>query len=182
MNNFNLGTDEYEKLICEALNKKILNKIESDSNKSWTKAVFEILSECKNKNTKIACSSLQEENRDCGEWLFDYVEYTESLEIELSNGLYNILSEIILVVECEWEFYKNQNYFMNLKYDFEKLLVAKSNYRLFIFEGNSIEMIQKTILDLKYIAKNFSKLNKNERILFAGWEKGKEFYFDILIK
>lgn len=174
--------DNFEKNICQNLNKNILSKTETDSNRSWTKALFEILNECKSLGSKIACSSLSFENRDCGEWLFDYVEYKENLCIKLLNGEYNILSDINLVVECEWDFFRNKDYFLNIKYDFEKLLLAKSNHRLFVFEGKSIEFIENTILDLKLIANRFDKFEKNERILFAGWLKEKEFYFDIFIK
>ena len=178
--NSNSKLDNYEFELCENLN-QILYKIKGDTNKFWTIAVFEILSKNKKDNNKIACSKLESSLKDCGEWLFDYVEYSEN-EINFNNVIYSVLSDIHLIVECEWNFYKKENYFIDLKYDFEKLLVGKSNYRLFIFENDNLERAKEIINNLKIIALNFGKFEKEERILFAVWIKGKHFYFENYVK
>ncbi len=73
--NINSKLDNYEFKLCENLN-QILNKIKGDTN-------------------KIACSKLESSLKDCGEWLFDYVEYSEN-EISfktdaLTAGLYFVV-------------------------------------------------------------------------------------------
>ncbi len=172
--------DNYEFELCQNLN-QILNEIKGDTNKFWSIGVFEILNKIKKDNNKIACSKLESSLKDCGEWLFDYVEYSENV-ISFNNSNYSVLSDIHLIAECEWDFYRKENYFIDLKYDFEKLLVGKSNYRLFIFENDNLQKAKEIINNLKTIALNFGKFQKNERILFAVWIKGKHFYFENYVK
>ena len=179
--NSNSKLDNYEFELCENLN-QILYKIKGDTNKFWTIAVFEILSKIKKDNNKIACSKLESSLKDCGEWLFDYVEYSEN-EINFNNVIYSVLSDIHLIAEIEWSFYTQKNYFIDIKYDFEKLLVGKSNYRLFIFEHKELTFITESINSFKTIAKNFEKFETDERILFAAWHKGQgKFYFENFVK
>ncbi|MGV7107152.1 hypothetical protein [Flavobacterium sp. U410] len=178
--NSNSSLDSFEEDICTKLN-DIISKIKGDSNRDWTIAVFEILSKIKQKDNKIACSKLDENLKDCGEWLFDYVEYTEN-QIILKDIEYSVLSDIHLIAEIEWSFYTQKNYFIDLKYDFEKLLVGKSNYRLFIFEHSDFSFIKNSIESLKKIASKFNKFETSERILFAAWHKGNNFYFDNYVK
>ena len=173
--------DPFEDRICEKLN-TIESKIKGDSNRDWTVAVFEILSELKKDNNKIACSKLDEKLKDCGEWLFDYVEYSENQIIHDKTEI-SVLSDIHLIAEIEWSFYTQKNYFIDIKYDFEKLLVGKSNYRLFIFEHKDLTFITESINSFKTIAKNFEKFETDERILFAAWHKGQgKFYFENFVK
>jgi hypothetical protein len=59
------------------------------------------------------------------EWLYDMVWYREEGEGEDKR-----LTEVALVVESEWK-----SDFRNIKYDFEKLLVANASLRLMICQA-----------------------------------------------
>ena len=166
------NTKEFECKIDESFT-HILNVIEGDNNRDWSKAIYQSLSKIHLQNSKIACSLLDYDTKDCTEWLFDYVEYEED---EFSN-----LKNIILVAECEWNFFRKENYFSDLKFDFEKLLVAKSDYRLFVFESDTREYVIEIIEKLKLGIQAFDKIQKGDRFLFSGWIKSKEFYFDLYI-
>ncbi len=61
-----------------------------------------------------------------GGWLYDLVWYKET------NGH---LSEVYLVLESEWGKYRTQ-----IKYDFEKLLLAKSTLKIMVFQTNNREI------------------------------------------
>jgi len=174
-NKFLENAMDYEKKIANNL-ENILTITEGDNPSDWTKAIYKSLSLSKlnEQNSKIACSRLSEEEKDCGEWLYDYVEYEE-------NNDSNSLKNIILVAESEWQHYRQENYFSDLKFDFEKLLVAKSDYRLFVFENNTMDEVKENIEKLKEIIKNFDKKQIGERFLFAGWIKSKKFYFDLFV-
>ena len=52
----------------------------------------------------------------------DSVNLVSENEISFNNVIYSVLSDIHLIVECEWDFYRKENYFIDLKYDFEKIL------------------------------------------------------------
>jgi hypothetical protein len=66
------------------------------------------------------------EGRFEGGWLYDLIWYKET------NGH---LSEVYLVLESEWGKYRTQ-----IKYDFEKLLLAKSTLKIMVFQTNNREI------------------------------------------
>jgi len=61
------------------------------------------------------------------EWLYDLVWYRENDE--------EYLVEVPLVVECEW----GTNTKKHIKFDFEKLLLAKAGIKLMICSNNDIK-------------------------------------------
>lgn len=172
-NSFVNYATEYEINIATKLD-DILSIIEGDNPSDWTKAIYKSLSQICFLNSKIACSRLDETEKDCGEWLYDYVEYEEDITS-------NSLRKIILVVESEWENFRQENYFSDLKFDFEKLIIAKSDYRLFVFENDTIDEVKQIIEKLKNIILNFEKNQVGDRYLFAGWIKSEEFYYDLFV-
>jgi len=104
------------------------------------------------------------------EWLFDLTWYKYNKDADLGLGL-----EIGLVLESEWS-----NHYSDLKYDFEKLLVAKSPYKVFVFQATEAE---KTACVSKFVSAiaNCAHSSSGDTYIFGCWthEKGA---FDVIIK
>ena len=75
---------------------------------------------------------------------------------------------IYLIVESEWS--KNLE---DIKYDFQKLICARSKLRLMIFQGNSTDSIQSTINELMRLVHAFEFSNKSDEYMFACWNNQK---------
>jgi hypothetical protein len=147
--------------------------VEEDNNTNWTKAVKTILDSEVRKirpNLKVAACSIT--TADCTEWLYDFVCYENS---ELG------LKDVLLVAESEWRGRFTSDYLQDVQDDFEKLLLARSPYRLMIFEGDDEAEIINTISHLKKIVMQCKLSTMGDRYMFAGWVKSKEFYYDLHI-
>lgn len=162
-----------ENNVIEEFN-NIFQYLENESNTAWTIAIKNVLKKVAKKidnDCLVATNKISD--TDCGEWLFDFVIYKET-----EGSLY----ELILIAECEWHSNYTTEYYQDLKYDFEKLLVAKSEHKLFIFELESQEEAILIIDNLIGIIKKFKHTYPNERYLFATWIKTmQKFYFKIFI-
>jgi hypothetical protein len=110
--------DSVEKKIIAALESIDLHGDYRDSR--WTKVVVKTLAELGDRLGYSVCATGLAAEYGCGAWLYDLVWYKE--------GPTGALKEIGLVLECEW----SRN-FTGIKFDFEKLLVAKSQHRVMIF-------------------------------------------------
>jgi hypothetical protein len=169
---------EYTKIevdIQEAL-KRVTNRARKDnitSDTIWTKLVKEELGDLGDELGNKVCTS---GFRDCynAEWLYDLVWYIEEEEGEQKNWK---LIDVPLVVESEW----SRN-FLHIKYDFEKLLVANAQHRLFICYLWKIERDK----FLNYFADAIKKYrlgHSGDRYMIAILEvETKEFVFELLIK
>lgn len=144
-----------------------------DTNTNWTKALNKLLYELaktKDRKYQVACKN---EPRDNTEWLYDLVWYTEN-----DFGI----NDVHLIVESEWEKPKRfQNekydYFIQIKYDFEKLMLARCSTKLMIFESDDQKEIDDKIGRLTEIIIN-SKLTQNgDRYLFCVWNKETQQFF-----
>ena len=94
-------------------------KIFGDSN--WTYGIKEALADLgKNKLNEICTSGFTDKYNS--EWLYDMVWYKENEKGQLIN--------IELVIESEWG-----SSMKNIKFDFEKLLLANSKYHLMICQA-----------------------------------------------
>lgn len=102
---------------------------------NWTEEMKNSLGELGTNNGFSICASTLGKEYEC-EWLFDLVWYKENEE--------KFLTDVPLVVESEWK-----TELKDLKFDFEKLLLAKSIVKLMICGGNE----QKTESYLKYFQK-----------------------------
>jgi len=159
---------EFEQNIDSEFN-KIWDYCETDSNKEWTIAIKTILEKI-NQNffhNKIATSNLQ--NTESGEWLFDFVIYEENKE--------NYLNKLNLIAEIEWRNYNE--YFPQLKYDFEKLLIAKCNYKLFIFEVDDNDELEDHTSKLSKILSNYNENNifaENEKYYLIIWNRKDQIF------
>mgnify|MGYP000991460509 CR=1 FL=1 len=76
---------------------------------------------------KLALKSYHGKLKGGGEWLWDFVWSDES------ENDWKDFHELILVCESEWD-----QYFDALLMDFQKLMVAKANIKLFICQGSNI--------------------------------------------
>ena len=97
------------------------------------------------------------ENR---EWLFDMVWTEPNFE------------ELILAMECGWD--RNDGIWR----DFEKLLVVRSKYRIFIFNSSKSEEIKELMKEFIEKIKKFKSTLPEDRYLLAGYSFKEGFIFD----
>ena len=90
------------------------------SNTVWTSVIKKVVAEQGVSLKHSVCTSGFGGEYD-PEWLYDLVWYREDAEKHLS-GVY-------LVLECEW-----QTDYNAMKYDFEKLLLAKAPVKIMVFQ------------------------------------------------
>lgn len=165
-----------ERLIQNKLeqNNWIIGNLE-DKSSNWTFAINRLLRDVGkeiNKEYKIACKN--RELGDCSEWLFDFVCYTDN-----EYGL----CDVLFVAESEWinawDKYRN---FDHIKFDFEKLLLARCKSRIMIFEANMEEEIRKYIKRLNSIVANSKLTEANDRYFYVAWDRSNtEFIIDLYI-
>lgn len=170
--NFQTQALPFEQQLSGALS-KIWDYIDDDTNTNWTKAVKQIMvNEVRTlrPNLKIAACSI--ETSDGPEWLYDFVCY-ENNDIGLND--------VILVAESEWTGRYTQDYLRDVQDDFEKLILARSPYKLMIFEGHSEIEIKDFIVHLTTVVKHCKLTTNGDRYMFAGWVNAKEFYYDVYI-
>lgn len=177
---------EFDKLIHNAtpIEKLIQKKFEhnnwiigdlEDIPSNWTFAINRLLRDVGKEvdiNYQIACK--HKEIHDNSEWLFDFVCYTEN-----ENGIDNV----IFVAESQWmnQWHKQNNY-GDIKYDFEKLLLARCHLRIMIFEANNENEIRDYIQKLNRIVANSKLTQLNDRYFYIVWDISKcAFYFDLYI-
>jgi len=137
-----------------------------DENPRWTKAVKEAIVEVGKKNEWYTAANQCE--TDAGmEWLYDVVwwKYDDK----------SYMTDVPLVAECEWG---NEN---QIKWDFEKLLVSRSRYRLMVFQGGSEELVRRLFDKMRQWIENFHATTAGDRYLFAGLSVSpkNQFFFDL---
>ena len=105
---------------------------------------------------------------DCGEWLYDLVWY---------RGSTGSLKEVVLAAESEWAAWtcSDEARLKEILYDFEKLMVARTEYRLIIFEGSS-EFISKTFATLESSVRAFTQTRRGDRYQMAGWNWDEQLF------
>jgi hypothetical protein len=177
--------DDTEKAISESLDVQYIWDIvascgdgDDGKSKNWTEAINKTMYEvAKRINKNYLVASKLNSLRDNPEWLYDLVWY--------SDNKFGI-DKIHLILESEWKTPKRHrqeeyDYFYDLKYDFEKLIMGRSEHRVFIFEGDTKEEIESIFDKLIAIIKASKIPLIDDRFMFAGWITSKEFYFDIYI-
>ena len=126
------------------------------SDREWTVAVKDRLCEV----SSCCCVT----NADYGEWLYDitWLEYERG---GLRDWPASALIDVHLVAECEW------GNFERICEDFEKLLLARAEVRLMIFDsthaGNSSEEIAGQLAER---VRKFNGSRDEDAWLLAGWE------------
>jgi len=118
--------------------------------------------------------AVPDRNQFLGEWLYDILWWHGDDQ--------RYIIESPLVAESEWG-----NNIDKIKDDFPKLLLARSEHRIMIFEGYPEEShrrnnVAEKIDWCKKQIRNFSCTQKGDRYLFCAWQWVKqEFLFDLFI-
>ena len=99
---------------------RIPSRVVGHGNRAWTQAVKNSFIELGKKHKWGVCASSSEPEVE-PEWLYDLCWYARSENEEFEVGL---------ILESEW----SQDYY-DLRFDFEKLLCARSPFKVFIFEA-----------------------------------------------
>jgi hypothetical protein len=165
-----------EKLIEERLTEDcwIIGELE-DKPSSWTWAINNLLKEVArtlHSDCLIACK--QHDIRDCSEWLYDFVCYEDN---------YSGLDNVFFVAESQWmnQWHKTENY-DGIRFDFEKLILARCEIRIMIFEANNENEIKNYITLLNKIVANSKLTQPNDRYMYVAWDFAKtDFYIDLYI-
>jgi hypothetical protein len=132
----------------------------SDYNtKEWTSGIMNALSSLGEEFKWDVCGG-----SETG-WLFDLTWYSNDEKDRLNN--------VHLAVECEWDYS-----FKAIKYDFEKLILARCSLRLMIFQAKSDEIIIERMKQLNDLIDNCSLSQSGDRYLFAGLNHRNDFQFE----
>lgn len=173
---FEMAALPLEKLIEEKLaeNSWLIGEME-DKPSNWTTAINIFLKDVAKSihgDCQIACK--QKDIRDCSEWLYDFVCYTEN-EIGLDR--------VLFVAESQWmnQWHKDRNY-DDIRFDFEKLILARCEIRIMIFEAHNESEIKKYITQLNDIVANCKMTQTNDRYMYLAWDiERTDFYVDLYI-
>ena len=144
------------------------------STKQWTVAVKKALIDVADKHGLLVnCINIggqYKKNHIHYEWLYDIIMYTEKED--------DILDEVHLVCECEW-----QNNRGELENDFSKLLLARSKLRLMIYQVQNEKSHVEFINRFRKIIEESKSCFEGDVYLFAIYfHPDKEFRFEKYIK
>jgi hypothetical protein len=145
----------------------------ADTQSNWTRAVNDVLKKvAKTFNSEYLIACKHKDIHDSPEWLYDFVCYHEN---EL--GLF----DVIFVAESEWMSWGGRN-FEKIKYDFEKLLLARCDIRVMFFEEKGESTIINIIDKLNSIVKHCKMTKRDDRYMYAAYNKSTcDFYVDLHI-
>ncbi|UTY30987.1 hypothetical protein [Treponema putidum] len=118
-------------------------------------STYKVFTELDNLITELELESFTSSYREEKEFLFDFCWKEEK------DGT---IIDIPLVCECEWDGISH------IKYDFSKLLLAKSEYKLMIFQANDKHQANSIMNELKKIVDGFKSMCKQDK-------EDKEYYF-----
>ncbi|MFZ5452748.1 MAG: hypothetical protein ACOZF2_12905 [Thermodesulfobacteriota bacterium] len=154
--------DEIELKIKEILEKIAQQAVEDGgyTNEWWTKRIKSelcILGHEKGYSVSATGCERLEKAPETGEWLFDLIWAK-------GEGHPWIFREMPLARECEWPLNENE-----IWWDFEKLLVIRSKYRIFIFDKRKREDIERLFNEFNDAIHGFESSQKGDRYLLAGF-------------
>jgi hypothetical protein len=149
--------------------KTILEKVAEQSREEgglpdswWTKRIKSELCNLGHENgysvSATECERL-EKAPETGEWLFDLIWAK-------GDGHPWIFREMPLAMECEWSLDDDE-----IWWDFEKLLVIRSKYRIFIFNKRNKEEVYELFEELKNAIHDFESSQVGDRYLLAGFSR-----------
>ena len=122
------------------------------SNKDWTRECLKALAGL---GMDIGYGACPDPANIKGEWLYDLIWYKE----EKRSGL-NLMTDVVLALESEWS-----TYFEDIRYDFQKLVQAKSRLKMLI----SQELTKEEFAMLKQDIECFHGKDESEIYIFAMW-------------
>lgn len=126
-----------------------------NNNTTWTSELKKSLAHMGTNLGYSVCTSGFKDDYE-GEWLYDMVWYKE----QLKEGI-NYLTEVPFVAEFEWNLHFNQ-----IKYDFEKLLLANAELRLFVCYVHP-DLMQHRIDYFVNAIRNYKHGNNKDKFLIA---------------
>ena len=134
------------------------------SDPRWTREVKRVVGDIGMKHGFYVCASGSSKLFD-NEWVFDLVWY--------KNDKDNHLISVPLALESEWLLG-----FDELKWDFEKLLVARALLRVFVHQARTKTAIDAAQRRLITLVSKFNGSARGDRYLLAGYNwKANEFSF-----
>ncbi|MFZ1073440.1 MAG: hypothetical protein WAO21_08385 [Verrucomicrobiia bacterium] len=133
------------------------------ADRKWTKQLKDDIGSLGQKHEWAVCASGFPDRFDPG-WLYDLVWYC--------NDSGNYLSEVYLVLESEWGLAQSA-----IKYDFEKLLLAKATFKVMVFQAYD-KNISGIFNLLEHGIKVFQKRSVDETYILAGYNLNTE-KFDV---
>ena len=166
------GKSEIMRAVQDGLNSLKVDKSWTDVD--WTPAVKTKL--CKI-GQEFGCKvgaradEVDEADRDYGEWLYDVTWLEYERERDGLKWPATALIEALLVAECEWGRGKNLEYIVE---DFEKLLLARADVRLMIFDGNHKPGSKEIAERLAGKVREFKSSRAEDTWLLAAWEGGND--------
>lgn len=96
------------------------------------------------------------------EWMYDLVWHTKTDD--------DCLVSLELVLESEWGSKKD------VIYDFNKLLLAKSTYKVMVFQGTELAAIDALCAQFIRIIRQFKQTETGEKYLFCAKNKSKNLF------
>ncbi len=123
------------------------------TNREWTRQLKEDIGTLGTANGWQVCTSGFAGQFDC-EWLYDLVWYRND---------HGNLSEVYLVLESEW-----QEDDFAIKYDFEKLLLAKAALKVMVFQAYD-QNISALLISLEQGVRAFQKGCADETYILAAF-------------
>lgn len=154
--------------IINALKSVPCNIPQNEGDTVWTRAVKQVLGDLgRNMGFQVCAGGMGEEFES--EWLYDLIWYSENDE--------GCLCSVPLVVESEWG-----RQYKEIKLDFEKLLLARSQRKVMIFQATGdvkIEYFKK----LRRGIDSFCAENISETYILACFDESTyQFEFDVITK
>ncbi|HQY04816.1 MAG TPA: hypothetical protein PLQ52_02010 [Lacunisphaera sp.] len=135
------------------------------SRSDWTQAVKKSFTKLGLAHHWGICANVSIKHEDVHkEWLFDLTWFSSPE---------NRLNKLGLVLESEWE-----KGIEAIKYDFEKLLIARAPYKVVLFDATDMER-PRFINELKEIVRGYSEHAANEVYFLAAYNGGR-FVVDIV--
>ena len=114
---------------------------------------------CKTINDDVLtfAAGVADELVDGGEWLYDVTGLLYDIPVE------NCFSRTVLVAECEWG---NK---LNIENDFQKLLLARADVRVMVFDGTWKPGYKKLFEIFETNIENNQQAEPGDLWLFAAW-------------
>jgi hypothetical protein len=136
--------------------------------RDWTNEILERLSALGKKNRQSLCCGVAPDSENkIGEWLYDLIWWTK---VEKGDGVER-MGEVVLVLESEWSWSP-----FDVRYDFQKLIQAKSYIKVFISDMLSDETQAQLREDVECFKQK--DVDESSRYLFAMYDhKIKNFSF-----
>lgn len=146
--------DSIERQIIEILSKvaQSHNKDGGLKDKEWTKQIKTGICKLGKGSGYSVCAS-NCDGADNGEWLFDLIWWKDTAPREL-----------VLAMESEWGLSEDE-----IWKDFEKLLIARAKYRVFICQQKTPDDIKNLFEEMSREAQKFGSKQVSDRYLLVGF-------------